>query len=77
MSRELPPNVHLLTLQALGTGSYLVRLEHQFEVDEVWSEPVNISLAVSICKHLMQCSFMRLMSLLSSACLPEKDAYQV
>ena len=47
--RELPPNIHLLTLQSLGGGSYLLRLEHQFEVDEApWNEAVTISLAVSL-----------------------------
>ena len=49
MMKELPINVHLLTLQDLGDGDYLLRLEHQFEVDEgVYSNPVNVSLSVSL-----------------------------
>ena len=49
LTKELPLNVHLLTLQSLGNSSYLLRLEHQFEVDEgAWSEPVELSLAVSV-----------------------------
>ena len=49
LMRELPPNIHLLTLQSLGGGSYLLRLEHQFEMDEApWNEAVTISLAVSL-----------------------------
>ena len=52
LTRELPDNVHLLTLQSLGDGSYLLRLEHQFEIDEVpFNEPVTLSLAVSISTH--------------------------
>lgn len=49
LTRELPYNVHLLTLQSLGNGSYLLRLEHQFEMDEApYNEPVTLSLTVSI-----------------------------
>ena len=49
LTRELPLNVHLLTLQSLGGGSYLLRLEHQFEIDEApWNDAVNVSLAVSL-----------------------------
>ena len=48
LTRELPLNVHLLTLQSLGGGRYLLRLEHQFEIDEApWNKPVTLSLAVS------------------------------
>ena len=47
--KELPLNIHLLTLQSLGSGSYLLRLEHQFEADEApWNESVTLSLAVRI-----------------------------
>ena len=39
--------MHLLTLQSLGGGSYLLRLEHQFEIDETpYNEPVTLSLSV-------------------------------
>ncbi len=42
-------NVHLLTLSALGDGDYLLRLEHQFELDEgTLGKPVNVSLSVSL-----------------------------
>ncbi len=49
---ELPMNVHLLTLSALGDYMYLLRLEHQFEVDEgTLGKPVNVSLSVSPSVH--------------------------
>ena len=51
LTRELPPNIHLLTLQSLDDGNFLLRLEHQFELDEApWNEAVNVSLAVSCFK---------------------------
>ncbi len=49
MKAELPMNVHLLTLSALRGGDYLLRLEHQFELDEgTLGKPVNVSLSVSL-----------------------------
>ena len=52
LARDLPLNIHLLTLQSLGSGNYLLRLEHQFEIDEApWNEAVNVSLAVSPVAH--------------------------
>ena len=46
MVTELPPNVHLLTLQVWDPNTYLLRLEHQFEADETpYNQPVDISLA--------------------------------
>ena len=48
--RELPDSIHLLTLQSLGNGSYLLRLEHQFEYEmngAEWVKPVILSLPVS------------------------------
>ncbi|XP_068670671.1 lysosomal alpha-mannosidase-like isoform X1 [Montipora foliosa] len=46
LKRELPPNVHLLTLET-ARDLALIRVEHQYEVDEdaKLSQPVNISLA--------------------------------
>ena len=46
LKRELPSNVHLLTLETMK-DSALIRVEHQYEVgeDAKLSEPVNISLA--------------------------------
>ena len=45
LTRELPRNVHLLTLETFG-NQLLIRVEHQFEngEDEKLSQPVNISL---------------------------------
>ena len=45
LTKELPPNVHLLTLQSLGDDSYLLRLEHQYAIDE---PPFNKSLELSL-----------------------------
>ena len=46
--KELPLNVHLLTLQFLEENKCLIRLEHQFEASEkVWGNPVTVSLNVS------------------------------
>ncbi|KAM6288858.1 LOW QUALITY PROTEIN: lysosomal alpha-mannosidase, partial [Aegotheles albertisi] len=46
LRRELPPNLHLLTLAPWGTGQLLLRLEHQFQRDESsnGSQPVTIDL---------------------------------
>ena len=45
LKRELPPNVHLLTLETMS-DSALIRVEHQYEAgeDAKLSEPVSISL---------------------------------
>ena len=46
LKRELPSNVHLLTLETMKDTA-LIRLEHQYEIgeDAKLSQPVNISLA--------------------------------
>ncbi|NXV39293.1 MA2B1 mannosidase, partial [Rissa tridactyla] len=46
LRRELPPNVHLLTLTPWEAGTLLLRLEHQFERGESanGSQPVTIDL---------------------------------
>jgi lysosomal alpha-mannosidase len=47
VTRGLPPNVHLLTLQLLDRRSLLLRLEHQFEKEEdsELSQPVTVDLS--------------------------------
>ncbi|NXE58226.1 MA2B1 mannosidase, partial [Casuarius casuarius] len=46
LRRELPPNVHLLTLMPWDPGTVLLRLEHQFEKGESanGSQPVTLDL---------------------------------
>ncbi|KAF1651190.1 Lysosomal alpha-mannosidase, partial [Eudyptes chrysocome] len=46
LRRELPPNVHLLTLTPWDAGTLLLRLEHQFERGESvnGSQPVTVDL---------------------------------
>nr|CAH0110923.1 unnamed protein product [Daphnia galeata] len=46
INRELPENVNLLTLENRSDGSYLIRLEHIYDVgeDNVLSKPVTVSL---------------------------------
>lgn len=48
LRRELPPNVHLLTLTPWDAGTLLLRLEHQFERGESanGSQPVTVDLRV-------------------------------
>ncbi len=48
INRELPENVNLLTLENRSDGSYLIRLEHIYDVgeDNVLSKPVTVSLKV-------------------------------
>jgi hypothetical protein len=50
ISRELPENVNLLTLENRSDGSYLIRLEHIYDVgeDKILSKPVTVSLQVNI-----------------------------
>ncbi|GCC34708.1 hypothetical protein chiPu_0013183 [Chiloscyllium punctatum] len=47
LKEELPPNVHLLTLAQWDSQSFLIRLEHQFEMGEssVYSKPITVDLA--------------------------------
>ena len=48
LQMELPPEVHLLTLELLEPNIYLLRLEHQFESnDPVYNTTVTVSLKVS------------------------------
>ncbi|XP_060711191.1 lysosomal alpha-mannosidase isoform X2 [Hemiscyllium ocellatum] len=46
LKEELPPNVHLLTLAQWDSQSFLIRLEHQFEMGEssVYSKPITVDL---------------------------------
>ncbi|NXL54772.1 MA2B1 mannosidase, partial [Podilymbus podiceps] len=46
LQRELPPNIHLLTLMPWDAGTLLLRLEHQFERGESanGSQPVTVDL---------------------------------
>ncbi|XP_048473752.1 lysosomal alpha-mannosidase [Rhincodon typus] len=47
LKEELPPNLHLLTLAQWDSQSFLIRLEHQFEMGEssIYSKPVTVDLA--------------------------------
>jgi hypothetical protein len=47
LANPLPPNVQLMTLQALSEGRLLLRLSHQFGIgeDALLSEPATIDLA--------------------------------
>ncbi|XP_041033071.1 lysosomal alpha-mannosidase isoform X1 [Carcharodon carcharias] len=47
LKEELPQNLHLLTLAQWDSQSFLIRLEHQFEMGEssVYSKPVTVDLA--------------------------------
>jgi len=53
IAQELPINIEIMTLQALGEGAYLLRLSHQFGLkeDSTYSEPVDIDLQ-TIFSHL-------------------------
>jgi lysosomal alpha-mannosidase len=48
LTRTLPENVQILTLEPWRDNTYLVRLEHMFEKDEdaVLSNPITIHLEV-------------------------------
>ena len=48
ISRTLPENVNLLTLESRNDGSYLIRLEHIYDdgEDAFLSQPVIVSLDV-------------------------------
>ena len=60
MTNDLPQSIHLLTLQSMGSGTYLLRLEHMFEIgEEPWNSPVNLTLSVSVLKIRLACVFVR------------------
>jgi len=45
--KSLPENVHLLTLEPISGGSYIIRLEHIYDrgdTDDILSEPVDVDL---------------------------------
>jgi lysosomal alpha-mannosidase len=46
LSKDLPLNVHLLTLDQLTEKNFLIRLEHYFELneDKTYSRPVSVDL---------------------------------
>ena len=48
LTRELPPAVHLLTLEYMSEGQLLLCLEHQFEAGEGMDSDVTVSLNVSV-----------------------------
>jgi len=72
LASTLPPNVHLLTLQALGPNSVLLRLAHLFEVkeDPTLSLPATISLS-NLFKNttLSNCVEVRFHALRCAPCL--------
>jgi len=47
INKDLPVNVDLMTLQAVGNGEYILRLSHQFAVgeDPTLSQPVTVDLS--------------------------------
>ena len=49
ISRTLPDNVNIVSLEEISDGQLLMRLEHIFDVDEDFelSKPVSVPLAVS------------------------------
>ena len=49
ITKELPYNVHLLTVQSLTKGHVLIRLENQYQADEPpWNQPASVTLDVSV-----------------------------
>lgn len=47
VKKDLPENVHLLTLELIEPNVFLMRLENQFEVtDSVMNSGVTVSLSV-------------------------------
>lgn len=50
LKKDLPLNVHLLTLEAWDESTYLLRLEHYYEKDsdKNLSQPVSVSLKVKL-----------------------------
>ena len=49
MNVDLPLNVHLLTLERLDHDHHLLRLEHQYPIDEApLNTTVNVTLEVSL-----------------------------
>lgn len=53
----MPDNVNLLTLENWSDGSYLIRLEHIYDLDEddILSKPVTFSIQVILSNEMNQC----------------------
>ena len=52
MTVDLPPNIHLLTLEKINHTHHLLRLEHQVPIDEFpLNYTMNVTLGVS-CYHV-------------------------
>ena len=56
LSRPLPDNVQLMTLQALSKGQFLLRLSHQFGIheDAVLSVPVQVDLSTMFNPNVLE-----------------------
>ena len=65
LSRPLPDNVQLMTLQALSKGQFLLRLSHQFGIheDPLLSAPVQVDLSTMFNPKVLELTMAREMSL--------------
>ena len=55
IKQELPPTVHVLTLELLEMNKFLLRLEHQYEASDPAPFNANVTISLNVRYTLLNC----------------------